>query len=418
MHDQGSLKFTTAKQDYEITQDLLDLFGQERAERYGALPLARRGNVLIIAISRQDDEALIAQIQEDIGLTIAPLFTEFHKIQDAMDRYYDPEWRAKRERKAMLKKEREKALLALETAGKPEPDVKLFELILLDACCKDATRIVWKLLPNFGLNVLCTIDGEDIEAMKPPYKLTGRILKLVWEHTGTTPNTDPTQSGTINYERGGVQLPPIESLIDMTPLVYAPELATLTPKQEKELRERCKPQGRKHDSPSALLVASMIHKSALFFESCSVIFEKTSPTKARILFDPEFVLHAGETFPAELFEPIYHHLLERCNVIRRPGRIPSVIFRRLPPKPKFEYGEYKIPFTILGQVFKVHVRMFLIGDRQFIEINPPPPHRLSAAGVFDDDDDKWAFGDEEFDSEDDSDVHFFPVTDMDDIETP
>jgi|GEM_PF-2312889 hypothetical protein len=397
MHDQGSLDFETAKQHFYVSQALLDLFSQERAELYGALPLFRRDNTLVIAISRHNDAELIAMIEEDLGLTIVPLFTEHYKIVEAMERFYNPEWKAKREHKAKIEKEIEAMRLALECVGEPSPIVKFYELVLFDAYKHGAERIVWKLQDNFGLHVLLTAEGEDREFIKPPRRLTHPILELVCKHANLPLAISATpQEGVTHYERGDVSIPAIKTVVDTSVFECAPKLPALTPKQEKELRELLHSQGKTHKSPSELLVASAILKSVLFFESCPVIFERTNATQARILFNPGFKLHIADTFPAGLFEPIYHHLLRACGAIQTPGLIARAVFRRLPEKPPFEYGEYRVPIMILGQVFKVHVRMFSMGDRQYIEINPPPPHRLWEAGVFDADDvGEWSFGDDE-----------------------
>jgi hypothetical protein len=378
MHDQGDLSFTTGKQHFDITQDLLDFFTEERARLFGAVPLERRGDILLIAISRADDTELIEKIEKEICLTIIPFFTEYHIIIEAMERFYDPKWKEKRARKKERKREAKEFRLALEKSGGPAPIVKLFEHTLIDARLKEGTKVTWRLRSNLEFSAWYTIDGTEHEAMKIPKALTAGILLLIQQSAGfPTNNIEAIQTGIICYSRGDVDIPPINTTIDASVLVRAPNLPSLADDEAQNLDRHLK--HIVYESPAAKLLDILILKSVMFFDSCRILIEKRGLDNVRILFVHEEKILLERNPPSGLFEPLFHLILRRSG--QMPKQKSFAWLRRLlgeksPEKPTFGFRTGKLDHCIFGDQYKLSFTMRSMGGRKYIEVSPPHQWRI------------------------------------------
>ena len=181
-------------------EEALGLISRDVAEKHRAIPIARVGNRLIVAIENPEEIFALDELKFTTGYHIDPIAAEKGSFDIAFERYFveksntaysgltENEFDSENEESSfddVIEVFYEDELdykdcdepVDLECPGEG-PLIRLVNAILTEAVKKDASAIYIQLNRQESLVYFC-IGGEVLEVMKPPLKLNGAILARI-----------------------------------------------------------------------------------------------------------------------------------------------------------------------------------------------------------------------------------------------
>ena len=166
--------------NYEPDPALTRLIPGDVASRFMALPVARSGRRLIVAMANPTNIFAIDDIKFITGLEVRPVVATESAIKRAIDRLYDSADSLASIMKDMqedfeLVEQKDEELSPEEVQSADAPVVKLVNSLLADAVGKHASDIHIEPYEK-QLRVRYRIDGMLHEMMSPPFKMKGAII--------------------------------------------------------------------------------------------------------------------------------------------------------------------------------------------------------------------------------------------------
>ncbi len=73
--------------EYEISEDLLEIFDPAMMKRYQFVPLDSIGSILIVAIAGPLNEELLNTFENETGCTVQPFLTKMSEIDSVLSKY-------------------------------------------------------------------------------------------------------------------------------------------------------------------------------------------------------------------------------------------------------------------------------------------------------------------------------------------
>ena len=174
--------------DFEIEGEVLKLLPKELVVRHQAIPVARAGNTLTIAMADPSNIFAIDDVKFATNLAVDVVVASEAQIGEAIEKYYTSnvsfedvmvDFGADEDGVELSSDiDEDLNILDLERSAGDAPVVKLVNLILLDAVRKGASDIHIEPYEK-QLRIRYRIDGMLYEVMKPPMKLKHAISSRI-----------------------------------------------------------------------------------------------------------------------------------------------------------------------------------------------------------------------------------------------
>ena len=176
-----------------IPEDILKLIPPEMAYRYEAIPVERKGKILMVAMVDPGDLVAVEDMRFATGLEIKPLLSSERAIREALDHYYGMAKEVSEVKEEETAKElgiedleileawgedEEESVKELEASASGGPVIKLVNFYIADAVRKGASDIHIEPYER-EVRVRFRIDGVLREQAPPPYNLKSGLITRV-----------------------------------------------------------------------------------------------------------------------------------------------------------------------------------------------------------------------------------------------